>query len=123
MIEAVPFRPVALIVEDDQFQRETLEILLSENEIDVIQCESAEAAALVLEKYGGCLSILFTDINLAGRMDGIELAGLAKQRFPNLSVIVTSGAPPVRRLPDGATFWAKPWHPLDVVRAAQDALH
>lgn len=120
---SVPARPVALIVEDDQFQRETLEVLFTENEIDVIQCESAEAAALVLEECGRSLSILFTDVNLAGQMDGVELAGLAKARFPDLCVIITSGAPLVRRLPDGTTFWAKPWRPLDVVRIAQDAVH
>ncbi len=56
-------------------------------------------------------------------MVGIELAYLAKQRFPNLNVIVTSGAPRVRRLPDGTSFMAKPWTPLDVLREAEKSLH
>jgi len=118
-----PIRPVALIVEDDQTQRDLLSVLLEESDMHVIQCESAEAAVIVLERTGGCLALLFTDVNLAGQMDGIELACIAKQRFPDLNVIVTSGTPRVRRLPDGTSFMAKPWTPLDVLREAEKSLH
>lgn len=118
-----PSRSTALIVENDQTQRELLSILLEESEMDVIQCESAEAAVIVLERSGAGLALLFTDINLAGRMDGIELAYIAKLKFPDLNIIVTSGAPRVRRLPDGTLFMAKPWTPLDVLREATKPLH
>jgi len=56
-------------------------------------------------------------------MDGVELAYLAKQRYPDLKVIVTSGAPRVRRLPDGTLFMAKPWSPIDILRVAEQSLH
>jgi hypothetical protein len=84
----------------------------------VIQCESAEAAVLVLNKVGGCLSILFTDVNLAGVMNGAELATIAKKRFPNLKVIVTS-ASPSPRLPPNTLFLQKPWRALEVIREAE----
>ena len=45
----------------------------------------------VLEKVGGCVSMLFTDVNLAGKIDGVELAHFATQCYPNIHVIVTSG--------------------------------
>jgi DNA-binding NtrC family response regulator len=118
-----PIRPIALVVENDQTLRELLSVLLEESDMRVIQCESAEAAVIVLERSGGCLAMLFTDVELSGQMDGIELAYVAKQRFPDLNVIVTSGAPRVRRLPDGTSFMAKPWTPLDVLREAQKSLH
>jgi DNA-binding response OmpR family regulator len=41
-----------LFVEDDQFQREILTDLLKAENMDVIQCESAEAAELVIAKVG-----------------------------------------------------------------------
>jgi two-component system, cell cycle response regulator CpdR len=107
--------PIALVVEDDMLQRELLVALLEES-IGIIQCESAEAALLVLEKADGCLAILITDVNLAGRMDGIELARFAKQRCPALHVVVTSGLAPTKVLPNGVMFLPKPWLPTDVLR-------
>ena len=44
MGQSKPFRATALIVEDDPMQREMICLLLEESEIDVIECESAEAA-------------------------------------------------------------------------------
>src|SRR5882724_11539149 len=64
-----PLRATALIVEDDPMQREMICLLLEESDYDVIQCESAEAAELVIDKVGGCLALLMTDVNLAGRMN------------------------------------------------------
>jgi DNA-binding NtrC family response regulator len=121
MGQAKPFRATALVVEDDPMQREMLSLLLEESDYDVIQCESAEAAELVLEKNGGCLSLMMTDVNLAGVMSGVELAHIAKERNPGLDVVVTSGRPLAEVLPAGAKFWSKPWAALDVLREAEIA--
>jgi CheY-like chemotaxis protein len=119
MPQTKPFRSAALIVEDDPLQREMVSLLLEESDFNVIQCESAEAAERVLEKTGPLLSLLITDVNLAGRMDGLELAQQARQRIPGLKIIVTSGRPLPRQLPDGAQFWAKPWPALNILREAE----
>ena len=84
-----PFMPVALVVEDDAFQRLAAVTLLEESGMEVTECESAEAARGVLEKIGGRVSMMFTDVNLAGTVDGIELARYAKQHYPEIHVIVT----------------------------------
>jgi DNA-binding NtrC family response regulator len=115
-------RPTALVVEDDQMQRVMLAILLEESDMDVISCESGEAAASVLEEVGGDLCLMFTDVNLAGAMTGADLAVIAKKRFPGLDVIVTSGKNPPA-LPVGVTFMPKPWHALNVIRAAEKSRH
>ena len=119
MGQSTPFRPTALVVEDDPVQREMLCVLLEECEFDVIQCESAEAAERVLQKTAGCLALMMTDVQLAGRMNGVELAHVAKFHNPRMDVVVTSGNPLRERLPDGAKFWSKPWAPLDVLREAE----
>lgn len=116
-------RSTALVVENDEAQRTLVSLLLEESEMDVIECESAEAAILVLEESGDNVSIVFTDLELAGMMDGIELAYLAKERYPNLQVVVTTDAPRVRRLPDGTLLMAKPWSPIDVLRVAEQSFH
>jgi len=121
MGQSKPLRATALIVEDDAMQREMLCVLLEESDYHVIQCESAEAAELVIDEVGGRLSLLMTDVNLAGRKSGVELAYIAKARNPRLDVVVTSGRPLSERLPDGAKFWSKPWAALDVLREAEIA--
>ncbi|MBR0870285.1 response regulator [Bradyrhizobium tropiciagri] len=119
MGQSRPYRAKALIVEDDPMQREMIGLLLEESEFDVIACESAEAAELVLKGSGDRVVLMMTDVELAGHMTGVELAHAAKRYNPDLDVIVTSGKPLRQRLPDGATFWAKPWAPLDVIRVAE----
>jgi CheY-like chemotaxis protein len=114
--------PTALVVEDDVRQRALVSVLLEESDLRVVQCDSAEAALEALDEIGPHLAMIFTEVELAGDIDGIELAHQARERFPDLRIVVTSGAPRVRRLPDGTTFMVKPWVPLDVLREAQHAL-
>ncbi|MBR0959513.1 response regulator [Bradyrhizobium japonicum] len=121
MAQTKPFRATALIVEDDAMQREMLCVLLEESGYQVIQCESAEAAERVLDNSADALCLMLTDVQLAGSMNGVELAHVAKRRNPKLDVVVTSGRPLKQPLPDGAKFWAKPWAPLDVLREAEIA--
>ncbi|HEY8332535.1 MAG TPA: response regulator [Tardiphaga sp.] len=116
-------RSTALVVENDEMQRTLVSMLLEESEMDVIQCESGEAAVLVLEESGDSVSLVFTDVELAGMMDGIELAHITRMRFPDMHIVVTSGAPRIRRLPDGTTFMAKPWSPIDLLREAEKSIH
>jgi response regulator RpfG family c-di-GMP phosphodiesterase len=119
MGQSKPFRATALVVEDDPMQREMICLLLEESDMDVIECESAEAAELVLEEAGASLVLLMTDVQLAGHKNGVELAYVAKKFNPDMDVIVTSGIPLRQALPDGTIFWRKPWAPLDVIREAE----
>jgi two-component system, cell cycle response regulator CpdR len=119
MGQSKPFRATALVVEDDPMQREMISLLLEESHFDVIECESAEAAELVLRRMGHELALVMTDVSLAGAMDGVSLAFVARRYNPELDVIVTSGNPLPRPLPQGVQYWSKPWAPLDVIRLAE----
>ena len=116
------YRPIALVVEDDTFQRASVALLLEETEMDVFQCESGEAAELILQKVGGAICFMFTGVNLAGSMTGVELAWFAASHYPQMSIVVASGnsAP---SLPNGITLLQKPWNSLDLLREANDACH
>jgi len=106
---------IALVVEDDLLQREVLADLLAGENMDVIQCESAEAGELVLAKVGLELAVLVTDVTLAGNKSGLELARFALEQFPKLKVVVVSGSEHLS-IPPGACFLRKPWQPLDLLR-------
>lgn len=112
-------RPLALVVEDDEDQRALLSALFEESEMHVVECESAEAALGVLDHCDDEPALLFTDINLAGTMDGLSLARRTRARFPNVTIIVTSGHDTPRHMPPGMMFMQKPWRALDVLREAE----
>ena len=101
MGQSKPFRRTAIVVEDDEIQREILALLLQESDFEVIQCEDDETASLAIKFRHP--SLLITDVNLTGRMNGIELASLVRQVSPDTRVIVVSSNPPASALPE----WCK----------------
>ena len=108
---------LALVVEDHPLQREFLRDLLRSENLDVIQCESAEAAELIVARSGPELTLLVTDAALAGRGTGMELAQFAKRQFPGLNVILVSGQDGLTP-PAGVSFFRKPFAPAELLRAA-----
>jgi DNA-binding NtrC family response regulator len=116
-------RPIALVVEVDHEQRALVAMLLEETDLQVIECDSAEAALAVMAMKGDRMAMVFTDIGLAGRMDGVELAQNLDAHRPDVLVIVTSAqrSKRVDDLPDNVTYLAQPWRPLDVLIAAERA--
>ena len=109
MGQSKPHRQTAIVVEDDDIQREMLALLLEESNFEVLQCEDAVTAALALKARHP--SLIVTDINLVGKMDGVELAHYARQQNANVQIIVISGRPLPRPLPPGAKFLIKPVYP------------
>jgi len=118
-------RRAVLIVEDDAELRSLTAALFEDEQMDAIECESAEAALATLLLIGGRkVAMIFADVRLRGVMDGIDLAREVKMLWPLLPVILTSGHPCERvgKLPPGVAYMRKPWQPLNVLIAAEQAL-
>jgi CheY-like chemotaxis protein len=123
MGQARPLRPMALVVEDDDDQRALAAVLLEESDMDVVECSSAEAALAVMQNVGDRIAMVFTDIRLAGNMDGVELAQVINARLPKVAVLVTSGDPGdrLKELPGHSAYLQKPWRALEVLEVAERA--
>jgi DNA-binding NtrC family response regulator len=116
-------RPIALVVEADREERALVSMLLEESDMQVIECDSAEAALAVVERKGDQMAMVFTDVGLAGRMDGVALAQNLDAHHPEVAVVVIS-AESNRRvddLPDNVVYLAQPWRPMDVLIVAERA--
>ncbi len=113
MGQSKPFRPTALVVEDDPIQREMIVLLLEETDYDVMQFEDAETAELALNRNP---ALLITDVSLVGQMTGLDLVERARQVNPDLRAIVMSGQPLARALPDGVRFFPKPFYAIELIR-------
>ncbi len=79
-----------LVVEDnDDVGRFSTE-LLEDLGYTVRRVSSADAALAILAEDGFAADLVFTDVIMPG-MNGVELAGILRQRYPGLAVVLTSG--------------------------------
>lgn len=95
---------------------------LVDSGFEVIEAGSADDALGVLER--GCqISLLFSDIQLPGSIDGVELAILVSARWPQVALILTSGnsQPSHHALPAKTIFLAKPYDLPAVAKIAAAA--
>jgi DNA-binding NtrC family response regulator len=77
---------------------------------------TAEAALVWLEERALDTEAIFTDVGLAGNLDGIALAIAVRTRWPAVSVLVASGNEAVEeRLPEGIAFLLKPWRIAEMI--------
>jgi DNA-binding NtrC family response regulator len=116
---------MAVVVEDDEDQRFLSATLLEEADFEVVECETAEAGLKVVRERRDDVQLIFTDVQLPGKMDGIEFATKVHELLPDVAVIVTSGGAGdrIKELPSGVEFLPKPWRALDLLTRAEKAHH
>ncbi|TBN52629.1 response regulator [Hansschlegelia quercus] len=110
---------VVLVVEDDPVLRLAAASNVREAGSRVLTAANADEALSLLESNPD-VSVLFTDVDMPGSMDGVALSYLVHERWPNIKFIVVSGHASIANedLPDDGRFVSKPYYP----RVIQDAL-
>ena len=110
--------PTVLVVEDDAFVRMMATDIVEELGYAMFEATSADEAIAILELHDE-ITIVFTDIHMAGSMNGLELAALTRLRLPAVGFVIVSGEHQAEtsQMPAGAKFFAKPYNPA-VVRDA-----
>jgi Response regulator receiver domain len=95
-------RPVILIVEDDALIRMEASSIIADGEFDVIEAANADEAIEILETRSD-ISIIFTDIQMPGSMDGLNsrplsvivgprsLSSRPQDTFPSAKAICRKG--------------------------------
>ena len=124
MAQANRTATTALVVEDDPEIRSLAGAMLEETELNVVEVASGEEALAYLDEHGDEVALIFADVWLSGRLDGVELARAVQRRWPRVKMLVTSGnaGDRLRELPREAQFLPKPWRALDVLVAAEKAV-
>jgi len=113
--------PIALVVDDEPLIRMDTADFISEAGYYVVEADTADEAFAFLEKYS-FLQLLFTDVQTGGDLDGFELARTVAERWPDIKVIVASGArmPQEGDLPSNASFVQKPFSAATLLEALQE---
>ena len=99
-----------LVVEDEPLVRIVAADALADGGIMAWEAADAEEALKVLDDHPR-IGLIFTDVNMPGEMDGLDLAHELIRQKPDVEVIVTSGAGAVAEtdIPDSGTFLPKPY--------------
>lgn len=116
-------RPTVLVVEDESLVRLDAVETLRDAGYAVVEAANAEQALAVVAR-GDALDVLFTDINMPGRMDGLELARRVSRLEPRIRLLLTSGKvrPERGEIPSQGMFISKPYSPEAMARAVDRML-
>jgi PAS domain S-box-containing protein len=123
ILEARGSGECVLLVEDNAPMRRIALRQLRELGYRTLEAERAAEAIEILQRKR--VDLLLTDIVMPGGLDGVELARLARERCPNLKIILTSGFPDVRTsaagsLPADLRLLSKPYSKEALARAVRD---
>ena len=107
-------RPVVLIVEDEFLLRMDAVDMIAAAGFEAVQASNADEAIEILEARRD-ITVVFTDIQMPGSMDGLKLARAVRGRWPPIKIVATSGLEVgAADLPEGGRFVAKPYSPAEV---------
>lgn len=101
----------ALVVDDDHRVLTLALEILEEAGFQTLMALNAEEAIAALEQHAENVTLLFTDVEMPGAMDGFGLAREVAVRWPDIGILVASGNRPPHDgdMPDGAVFVGKPF--------------
>ncbi|WP_062112303.1 response regulator [Aureimonas sp. AU40] len=122
MAQSLDFRRYAvLVVEDDALVRTEAVDLCEEAGFTTYEARNADQAIRMLERHSE-IRVLFTDVEMPGTMDGLKLARAVRDRWPPVTIMVTSGRvrPTKDDMPENGLFFEKPYPPDDIVRALNE---
>src|SRR6476660_5172296 len=88
---------------------------------EVVEAKDADEAIEILEGRLD-ITIVFTDVNMPGSMDGLKLAAAIRGRWPPIKIVATSGKAKLSAddLPSGSRFLTKPYSAREIVSTLRE---
>ena len=118
-----PVQGTVLVVEDSRDVAEVTSSLLEQLGYRVVRAENAAEALRHLQQGIG-VDLLFSDIVMPGAINGLGLAQICQERFPDIPVLLTSGFSDAAEAADGRfDILRKPFELSALEHAIDAALH
>ena len=113
-----------LVVEDDELIRSTALAFLEDTGLPIIEADTADAALAILQNHASDVRLIFTDVQMPGTLNGIELAFHAHVHWPHIRLIITSGQvhPLPGQIPPPARFLRKPYRAHELLGHVSELL-
>jgi two-component sensor histidine kinase/FixJ family two-component response regulator len=115
--------PIVLIVEDEMVLRMRAVDIVEDAGFVPIEAVSADEAIKILESRDD-ISLLFTDIQMPGSMDGLKLAHAVHARWPHIKIILVSGQISITDAdkPADSRFFPKPLEITQMIHELQEMI-
>lgn len=83
-----------------------------------VEASTGDEALAILQQRDD-IRVLFTDVEMPGSLNGLELVEVVRERWPPIALIVVSGHVEVdpQQLPDRTRFFRKPYAENEVLGA------
>ncbi|WP_349643094.1 sensor histidine kinase [Bradyrhizobium japonicum] len=101
--------PNVLVVEDEMILRMRAVDIVEDAGFHPVEAVNADEAIAILESRSD-ISLLFSDIQMPGSMDGLKLAHAVHDRWPAIKIVLVSGQvkPSEAEAPADSRFFRKP---------------
>jgi two-component sensor histidine kinase/ActR/RegA family two-component response regulator len=112
-----------LVVEDEMVLRMRAVDIVEDAGFTAVEATNADQAISVLEARSD-ISLLFSDIQMPGSMDGLKLAHAVHERWPQIKIILVSGqiTPSSDEKPENSRFFGKPIDSKEMIAELQDMI-
>ena len=112
--------PNVLVVEDEMVLRMRAVDIVEDAGFRALEAVNADDALAILESRSD-ISLLFTDIQMPGTLDGLKLAHAVHKRWPAIKIVLVSGQvkPTDADRPANSKFFGKPLATKDMIAEIQ----
>lgn len=116
--------PIVLVVEDEPLLLMMALDTVEEAGFSAIAARNADEAIAILEGHDD-ISVVFSDIDMPGSMNGLDLIAAVYDRWPPVKLILTSGhrLPDRRMMPEGCMFFGKPYDTTRLIDEMRRMVH
>jgi len=111
-----------LVVDDNSLLKRAAVQIVEDNGYLALSANNAGEAMTILDTHDE-VDVLFTDVDMPGSMDGLELAQETSVSYPLVEIVVTSSTEQTAdQLPVGAAYLPKPYSSDEVAEALRDKI-
>ncbi|MBB3064978.1 ATP-binding protein [Limibacillus halophilus] len=110
-----------LVVEDNDMVRSTVKRQFESLGYAVVEVGNG-AEALDVLKNDQDFSLIFSDVVMPGKVDGVALADSVQQNYPHIKILLTSGFPNSERPNHSYSLLSKPYRRRELAKAVHDAI-
>ncbi len=116
-----PSAPTVLVVEDEMVLRMRAVDIVEDAGFNSLEAVNGDEALSILESRSD-ISLLFTDIQMPGSLDGLKLAHAVHKRWPSIKIILVSGQVNLSdaEKPTDSRFFGKPLETKHMVAEIQE---
>ena len=113
--------PNVLVVEDELVLRMRAVDIVQDAGFTPVEAVNADQALLILESRSD-ISLLFTDIQMPGSIDGLKLAHTVHKRWPAIKIVLVSGQVKLSDMdkPADSRFFGKPLEVKQMIAELQE---